>query len=1438
MESSILKQIARFLQEQKKQKRWLVVFLCLAIIVGFGTVTALKMRGQAMTHKEKRVICQLAVHQHVDECYDENKENLICGYADYVVHVHNEDCYDWNGNLTCQLPEVEKHEHSEECYTEEATLICGLEETAGHQHGAECYTTQQGGLICQVLEHTHAAECYDETGAVICGLEEHIHEDACYEWADVLICQLAEGADGHTHTEACYEVKEILSCGKLELHTHTDECYEKINEEEELSETNRRLVCTVPVLEEHIHTEDAGCLETVEVTANGELVEEGTVEETAEEETAEGETEEEIFTTDLDGEDAEGEGEEAEESEELNEADEADTDNEEEDTKQKKYDETKTCEGDGYVVTASYNKDANIPEEAEFIVKQITEESDAEHYAEREAQLWGMIEDKEITTKVLLKIGFYVEEDGEKKEVEPETPVCVTVQFLDKEGLPEGAPITVIHFTDEGNEMIDGSEVEGGSTTFEMESFSEVWLTAGVRKTKVNEDGTAYVSEDFEYDHELFHITFHIEGETKRIGNVESEETSYGGEETAEEKTSESTGLESEEAVEEEDIQIEENVEDGEQEIESEKLTDSGDVINEKDAAIIDGTVEATEFELIVEPMDEKSIEYETIGEYIEELSEKRELFLAQTLSFSLVNQKVEYSLSECKITAEITPKESLLERAEESASETEIELLDRDEIDITNSFSVLEGVNDEVYELDMMELGGENQDKTSLETSLSSNNITVYSGTAGNPEFTVQYYAYLDIIKKGTEETNNKDTELQVIDTSGKHLPKNGTQTKNLKLYLERAATDVPVSLVKETNQLTEVYSERKFRYVTAPNLSYFNILAENGNYELQKIAVKQSGDTEWTTYTDISDLHFTNKPETKKEDPDSFILIEEGTTIRLICGVTDHTDSNATKFYDYDISDGKIYDARTIGSDNKPDGKVINRGTATTHDSGNIWYMYTEKQGINSNSENQIFGFGNSEGNTKTGMGNKVWNGNTLNQANKNNDSDCTFGIVESLNDGKIQYAQGLIAPNLFNDGIAEGKCEYDGSLTFERKGDTYTMIGATVGENTIDNLDQFNGRTNWNGSKYIWSNYFWPLDKVASAGTSGHDLMFGSPGSSDQNAGKLKNFSKEGELPTPESDDHKNHNHYFGMYYTVDFDLTEDYVGPLEYLFYGDDDMWVFLEGEGVKVETDAAGNKIESSPEKINGELICDIGGVHSSVGEYVNLWDYIEKGTKGHYKLSFFYTERGASGSTCWMQFTLPSVSFKTPDQTTGTLRVDKLVTGGDSDEEFEFNIKFLDEAGNQLRDDYSYTRYSSDKDREKTDLLIWNNGTFQLKAGEHIIIRYLPIGTRYEITEIGPVENKNGEYVPKENPDNNYKVSAEGNGVINKPQDTSDLDKRVATGTIGKDTHYTVTYTNAISYVLPETGGSGPIIYTMAGVLAILSGAGFMYRKKVRERRV
>lgn len=270
-------------------------------------------------------------------------------------------------------------------------------------------------------------------------------------------------------------------------------------------------------------------------------------------------------------------------------------------------------------------------------------------------------------------------------------------------------------------------------------------------------------------------------------------------------------------------------------------------------------------------------------------------------------------------------------------------------------------------------------------------------------------------------------------------------------------------------------------------------------------------------------------------------------------------------------------------------------------------------------------------------------------------------------------------------------------------------------------------------------------------------------------------------------PESDNGLAHNNMFGMTYQVQFTLTEDYIGPLEYYFFGDDDMWVFLDGR-----------------------LVCDIGGVHSSVGEYVDLWDYVEKGSSGTHTLSFFYTERGLSGSTCYMQFTLPSVSSITPEQNTALLTVQKQVEGAVAgDEEFHFEIKFTDASGNPLPDDYSYTRYTADGILVKQDVIIYDGGSFDLKAGEYVIINYLPYGTRYTITE----------------------TDAPYYTVTHTIDGGTPVEGRTVEGSIPSG-NATVVFTNTAMPVLPSTGGTGTQPYTIGGTFLILGALLLLYKRK------
>lgn len=539
-----------------------------------------------------------------------------------------------------------------------------------------------------------------------------------------------------------------------------------------------------------------------------------------------------------------------------------------------------------------------------------------------------------------------------------------------------------------------------------------------------------------------------------------------------------------------------------------------------------------------------------------------------------------------------------------------------------------------------------------------------------------------------------------------------------------------------------------------------------------------------DWDVYSDPGSVHFTNR---KDVTGGNVVYIQNGTVIRLVYDTNEKQQNFPANFYDYDISGGSNTDGswRTgIAGINAESNYKKSRNEQRT------WRSYCD-----------VLAFGND--NCGTGMSRYKFDRVFLNKASTSyvpegasspialpgsvEQFGCTFGLADSLKDGKIVYDEWLVAPNLFNEGTASGKTSYTAengsSLTFSRVGDTYTLSAATVGNTgtgkslgTIKNLQYFFHPSPapghiWDGEhsglswqNKIFTNDFWPLDSA----TAKTDPLFGKYGSSvyfqgftpwTYNGATTDGSWRDLRSTFPTSDDGNNHNCFFGMQYAVKFTLTADYVGPLEYYFFGDDDMWVFLDDK-----------------------LVCDIGGVHSSVGEYVNLWDYLRKDGRTEsetHTLTFFYTERGASGSTCYMNFTLPSVSGVNIEQKTSDLEVRKQVVGQDeSNREFEFNIRFYDQNGKPVLDDYAYTKYDKDGRELNGDLVVHDGDTFTLKDGQYVRIRYLPFGLRYTITEKAV---------------NGYTVSSTINGVTGQGSE--------AKGTIlNTGQMNTVLFTNTMTY--------------------------------------
>lgn len=863
--------------------------------------------------------------------------------------------------------------------------------------------------------------------------------------------------------------------------------------------------------------------------------------------------------------------------------------------------------------------------------------------------------------------------------------------------------------------------------------------------------------------------------------------------------------------------------------------------------------------------------------EYAAIAAEEGEVMMVAALDYALVLDGYELDLGACEVTVSVTPTEefrAMLDAPQEAGlmMVTDDVALDTGTISDIDATPDADTISDTDIATDATDTADATDDTTEEfyfnYYTVAANKVGYAVTRSANPSFTVQYYAYLERAVKtdygnslGSSYTDYKNlvtnNMLPVINTEGKKLPTNGTGvvvTPNghtisyLQVNTEKGENN---GRIKTARTLTEIYKAEKFSYQKAPGLKYFNIVLKNkdSQYKLSKIWVLNEGgnststtenDGNWTIYDYDQELtRFTNRQETADADR-NFIYIGDGAVIRLVYDTEDTTKNLPANFYDYNISDGKLYKNADKTGDCIYGSQLLEKGKNWSN--WDYYYMYTLKQGINSESNYSGSGarlaFGNA--NTGSGWASQKWNDNPINTANRTGQGAkkdsflfCTFGLAkeaekvinsEGKTEYRIRYADGISAPNLFNDGTAKGKKAYDNgeySLDFERKGDTYTLstVKKSDGSNATQDLTKFsspsayyNAKDEYVNNTHIKTNNFWPMDGESYFSDKfSTDSQFGKP--KDKNIDFTNGEKRGGDFS--DSDDGQYHNSYFGMQFAVTFELTKNYVGPLEYYFFGDDDMWVFLDDK-----------------------LVCDIGGVHSSVGEYVNLWDYINKSeleklgedeTKT-YTLTFYYTERGASGSTCWMQFTLPTVVGlnlekeleEEVDKNNGSLWIQKEVSGIDSNDWFEFT---LDLAGEGTYDNFVVQAANGEVDYGVKDY-ITKDGTFRLQAGAALIIQKLPKDTTYTITEV----NNQGYHT--ESATWLYSKEKEAQEANKTEFEKTVTQGSVATGPITVNDITKVVFTNTSSYELPATGGSGTAPWYTMGVALLAAAVYLMYKKR------
>ena len=252
----------KHLKQLQRRRNWRKVVRAMACVVVFCTTYALILPAITMERDE----CTLTEHVHSESCYEkvltETVKVLNCSYDSLGVHVHEADCLDAEGILICGEADYLVHTHSGECYDAEGVLMCGLPKVEEHEHTEDCY-----GIVETEPAETEATEgTLPEDGegdAEAAATEPALPEDGEGD-AEAEATEPAMPEAGEEDTVA---VRELI-CDKevIVLHSHDEEdCYETYLDEE--GNEQKRLICTQVIVLEHNH--DESCFVTEDVLVEG-----------------------------------------------------------------------------------------------------------------------------------------------------------------------------------------------------------------------------------------------------------------------------------------------------------------------------------------------------------------------------------------------------------------------------------------------------------------------------------------------------------------------------------------------------------------------------------------------------------------------------------------------------------------------------------------------------------------------------------------------------------------------------------------------------------------------------------------------------------------------------------------------------------------------------------------------------------------------------------------------------------------------------------------------------------------------------------------------------------------------------------------------------------------------------------------------------------------